>query len=203
LTIKIQPLHSQEQQQIQQNIKRELKRANRSRIEWRMQEMYHRLVKGERDKDIMRALLLSERNYYKYKKKLAARLEERQKERMDSEIWLEVQTLKDRMSKLYSVLAERIHHPNTKTSELPNLAATAESIAINILKLESASITAIKQSNVILENHIKTQLPSSRSKYQQELPKIIYNNSISESTDVLENDNNVIESKNSEIIYND
>lgn len=34
-----------------------------------MQEMYHRLVKGERDKDIMRALLLSERNYYKFKKK--------------------------------------------------------------------------------------------------------------------------------------
>ena len=50
-----------------------------------MQEMYHRLVKGERDKDIMRALLLSERNYYKYKKKLAPELEERQKERMDSD----------------------------------------------------------------------------------------------------------------------
>ena len=46
-------------------------------------------------------------------------MEERQKERMDSEIWLEVQTLKDRMSKLYSVLAERVKDPYTKTSELP------------------------------------------------------------------------------------
>jgi hypothetical protein len=124
-----------------------------------MQEMYHRLVKGERDKDIMRALLLSERNYYKFKKKLSKKLEERQKEKMDSEIWLEVQTLKDRMSQLYSVLAEKVKDPYTKTSELPNLAATAESIAINILKLESANISAIKQSNIILENHIKTQLP--------------------------------------------
>ena len=53
----------------------------------------------------------------------------------------------------------------------PNLAATAESIAINILKLESASITAIKQSN-ILESHVKDQLPT-RSKYQQDLPKIL------------------------------
>ena len=50
-----------------------------------MQEMYHRLVKGERDKDIMRALLLSERNYYKYKKKLSKKLEERQKETMESD----------------------------------------------------------------------------------------------------------------------
>jgi len=137
--------------------------------------MYHRLVKGERDKDIMRTLLLSERNYYKYKKKLSKKLEERQKETMESTIWLEVQTLKDRMSQLYSVLAEKVKDPYTKTSELPNLAATAESIAVNILKLGSASITAIKQSNIILENHIKTQLPS-RSKYQQELPKIIYDN---------------------------
>jgi hypothetical protein len=163
-----------------------------------MQEIYHRLVKGERDKEIMRALLLSERNYYKYKKKLATRLEERQKETMENTIWLEVQTLKDRMSQLYSVLAEKVKDPYTKTSELPN---TAESIAINILKLESASTTAIKQSNILLENHIKTQLPS-RSKHQQELPKIIYNNDINQSS-VLEAENNIIEFKNKTIRYND
>ena len=165
-----------------------------------MREIQYRLIKGESDREIMRTVLLSERNYYKYKKKIAIHLEEIQKERTDSSIWLEVQTLKDRMSQLYSVLAEKVKDPYTKTSELPNLAATAESIAINILKLESASITAIKQSNILLENHIKTQLPS-KSKYQQELPKIIYNNDISQS-DVLENEN-IAETKNSRIIYND
>jgi hypothetical protein len=197
-SIKIQPIQPQEQLQIQ----KERIRRNKSHIEWRMNEMYRRLVKGERDKDIMHSLLLSERNYYKYKKKLSKKLEERQKERMDSEIWLEVQTLKDRMSNLYYTLYERIHHPHTQTSDLPNLIYTAESIAINILKLESASISAVKQSNMLLENHIKTQLPS-RSKYQQELPKIIYhNNDISES-DVLENENNINKTKNNRIIYND
>ena len=98
------------------------------------------------------------------------------------------------------MLAKRIKDPYTKTSDLSNLASTAESIAINILKLESASITAIKQSNIILENHIKTQLPS-RSKYQQEHPKIIYNNNIGDS-DHLEEEN-IIETKNDSIIYND
>jgi seryl-tRNA synthetase len=163
-----------------------------------MQEMYHRLVKGERDKDIMRTLLLSERNYYKYKKKLSKKLEERQKERMDSEIWLEVQTLKDRMSQLYSVLVEKVKDPYTKTSELPNLAATAESIAINILKLESASITAVKQSN-ILESHVISQLPR-RSKYQ-DLPKITSSNI--KKSDILADKNNIIETNISRIIYND
>jgi hypothetical protein len=164
-----------------------------------MQEMYHRLVKGERDKDIMHALLLSERNYYKCRKKLSSKLEERQNENMESTIFLEVQTLKDRMSQLYSVLVEKVKDPYTKTSELPNLAATAESIAINILKLESASITAIKQSNMILENHIKTQLPS-RSKYQQELPKIIYNNK--REPEELEG-NNIIKNQHNNITYKD
>ena len=165
-----------------------------------MQEMYHRLVKGEKDKDIMRALLLSERNYYKYKKKLSKKLEERQKERMDSEIWLEVQTLKDRMSQLYSVLAEKVKDPYTKTSELPNLAATAESIAINILKLESASITAVKQSNMLLENHIKIPLPS-KSRYE-EIPKIICNN-LEDSTDDSVKGNCSIKTKKNGIIYDD
>ena len=50
-----------------------------------MREIQFRLIKGESDKDIMHALLLSERNYYKYKKKLAKKLEERQKEKMDTE----------------------------------------------------------------------------------------------------------------------
>ena len=81
------------------------------------------------------------------------------------------------MSNLYYTLYERIHHSHTKTSDLPNLISTAESNTINILKLESASIIAVKQSNILLENHIMSQLPS-RSKYQQELPKIIFKNDI-------------------------
>ena len=158
-----------------------------------MNEIQFRLINGESDKDIMRAVLLSERNYYKHKQKLASKLEKIQKEKNDTDICLEVQTLKNRMSQLYLVLAEKVKDPYTKTSDLPNLASIAESIAINILKLESASITAIKQSNILLENHIKTQLPS-RSKHQQELLKIIYNNDIGESEN--SETNNII-------IYND
>jgi hypothetical protein len=61
------------------------------------------------------------------------------------------------MSNLYSALYERIHHPHTKTSDLSNLVSTTESIAINILKLEIASLTAIQQSNR-LETYVNTQL---------------------------------------------
>ena len=184
---------------ISENIQKELKRANRSRIRWEMQEIQYRLVKGEKNRDIMRTVMLSERNYYKYKKKISLQLEQIQKERTDSAIWLEVQSLKDRMSNLYLSLYERNQHPHTKTNELPNLVSTAESVAINILKLQVASITAIKQSNV-LESQVNTQLPST-SKYK-ELPKISYSNNREESG-LLEGGNTMAETTNNKIIYED
>ena len=135
-----------------------------------MNEIQYRLVKGEKDKDIMRTVLLSERNYYKYKKKISLHLEEIQKERTDSAIWLEVQTLKDRMSNLYHALFDRIEHPHTKTSDLPNLVSTAESIAINILKLESASISCYETIKLDIRKSYKNtitfkiQIPTRTSK---------------------------------------
>ena len=164
-----------------------------------MHEIQHRLVKGEKDKEIMRAVLLSERNYYKYKRKISLHLEQIQKERTDSAIWLEVQTLKDRMSGLYRALNDKIQHPHTKTSELSNLVSTAESIAINILKLESASIIAIQQSNR-LESQVNIQLPS-KSRFK-ELPKIVYNNN-DRGLENLKDNNNISENENSQTIYND
>ena len=39
-----------------------------------MNEIQFRLINEESDKDIMRTVLLSERNYYKYKQKLAIKI---------------------------------------------------------------------------------------------------------------------------------
>lgn len=175
-------------------IQQKLIRRNKIQIEGILKEIYQRLVTGQNDRDIMRALLLSERNYYKYKQKLSKKIEKYQFEKCDSTIWLEVQTLKDRMSRLYSVVSDRVSDPRIKTSDISNLAFAAQSIAINILKLESASITAIKQSN-LLESQVNMQLPS-RSKYE-EIPKIIYNNDNRKETKDLE------DNKNTTITYND
>ena len=120
----------------------------------------------------------------KYKKVLL-HLEEIQKERTDSAIWLEIQTLKDCMSNLYYTLYERIHHPHTKTSDLPNLV--------------SYSKLALPQNNR-LETYVNTQLPlTSKNK---DLPKISYSNNKEESG-LLEGVNTMAETTNNEIIYED
>jgi hypothetical protein len=77
-----------------------------------------------------------------------------------------------------------------------NIRLTAESIAINLLKLESANFAAIKQSN-ILEKHVNTQLPS-RTKHQ-EFPKIIYKKGASKDLE----ENNIENTNNPRMTYND
>ena len=66
-------------------------------------------------------MVLSEKNYYIYKQQLANKIEKHQLEKCDSTKWLKVQTLKDRMSQLYSVVSERVNDPRTKTSDLPHI----------------------------------------------------------------------------------
>ena len=61
-----------------------------------MNEIQFRLLKGKSDQDIMHTVFLSERNYYKYKKKLAKKLEEIEIEKNDTDMWLEVQILFNR-----------------------------------------------------------------------------------------------------------
>ena len=59
-------------------------------------------------------MVLSEENYYIYKQQLANKIEKYQLEKCDSTKWLKVQTLKDRMSQLYSVVSERVNDPELK-----------------------------------------------------------------------------------------
>lgn len=143
-------------------------RRTKREIEGDLNEIYYRLVPGQKDKDIMRATLLKERNYYKYKQKLSKRLENVQKEKTENSIWLEVQTLKDRMSNIYCVLEERIKNARTETKELPGLAMSAESVAINILRLESASLTAVKRTN-----NLEKKVLNNISTKHNELPILI------------------------------
>jgi hypothetical protein len=63
-----------QKQQGQQNKNKRFRRA-KQKIEYELTEIYRRLCNdGESDFQIMTALCLQERNYYKYKKRLETRL---------------------------------------------------------------------------------------------------------------------------------
>jgi hypothetical protein len=72
------------------DIQNRVRRKNKCQKERHLIEVYYKIVTRQKDRDIMRALLVSERNYYKYKQKLAKKLEKYQLERYNSALWLEV-----------------------------------------------------------------------------------------------------------------
>ena len=136
----------QQQKQKQGQQKNKRFRRTKQKMEYELTEIYKRLCNGESDFQIMIALCLQERNYYKYKKRLEERLIEYQHKKADNTIFMESQLFKNRMLTLYKALENQIISDN-KTSgiEKAKCAEIAANIAIIVLKMESEGIKAVKE----------------------------------------------------------
>ncbi len=132
----------------EQSNKKERKRFRRTKqkMEYELDEIFRRLCNGESDFQIMTTLNLQERNYYKYKKKLEARLMEYQLKKTDDTIFMESHLFKNRMLTLYKGLEDVVLSPdkNVTGSDRSKCAEVAASIATNIIRIESEGIKAIK-----------------------------------------------------------
>lgn len=113
-------------------------------MEYELIEIYRRLCNGESDFQIMTALCIQERNYYKYKKRLEVRLMEYQRKKTDDMIFMESQLFKNRMLTLYKALENSVLSDKTSGTDKAKYAEIAANIAINVLKMESEGIKAVK-----------------------------------------------------------
>ena len=133
------------QQHRQNNKKSKRFRRTKQKMEYELREIYHRLCNGESDFQIMSFLSLQERNYYKYKKRLETRLMEYQRKKTNDTIFMESQLFKNRMLKLYKALENRVTSPdNTSGVEKSKCAEIAANIAIDVFKMESERIYAVR-----------------------------------------------------------
>ena len=115
-------------------------------MEYELTEIYQRLCNGESDFLIMTTLYLQERNYYKYKKRLEVRLMEYQRNKTVDTIFMESQLFKNRMLNLYKALENQVTSADkTSGTDKAKCAEIAANIAIEILKLESEGIRAVKE----------------------------------------------------------
>jgi hypothetical protein len=138
-------------QKQQLNKKRRFRRT-KQKMEYELAEIYKGLCNGETDIQIMTALYLQERNYYKYKKRLETRLMEYQRKKTYDTIFLESQLFKNRMLKLYKALENRVTSPdNTSGVEKSKCAEIAANIAIDVLKMESEGIHKVVKDALIAE----------------------------------------------------
>jgi hypothetical protein len=137
-------LSSSEEEQLNK-IERRRFRRTKQKMEYELTEIYRRLCNGETDFQIMATLHLQERNYYKYKKKLEARLMEYQLKKTDDTIFTECQFFKSRMLTLYKALENQVTSDKTSGTDKAKCAEVASEIAIDLLKLESENVKAIHE----------------------------------------------------------
>jgi hypothetical protein len=142
LPSEISSLSSEEEQS---NKKERRFRRTKQKMEYELTEIYRRLCNGETDLQIMTNLHLQERNYYKYKKRLEARIMEYQLKKTDDTIFTECQFFKSRMLTLYKALENQVTSDKTSGTDKAKCAEVASEIAIDLLKLESENVKAIHE----------------------------------------------------------
>ena len=99
-------------------------------------EIEHRICQGRTDKEIMDELGIKERIFYYYKEKLYQQSAEIQAKKTEEIFAFEMQILKDRLSRIYRHLEQRITAGNTKAHDLVEIVPVACDIAETIFKLE-------------------------------------------------------------------
>ena len=164
---------SPREQQQKQNKKRF--RRTKQKMEYELNDIYRRLCNGETDFQIMTTLCIQERNYYKYKKRLEARIMEYQHKKTDNTIFTESQLLKKHMLTLYKALENQVISDNKISGiEKAKCAEVAANIAKDVLKMESEGIKAVKElasknvqgKNIL--NNLRSRSNNDESKIQKE-----------------------------------
>jgi hypothetical protein len=113
--------------------------------ERQMQLIFRMLLENKTNEQIASELKISIRSVQNYKRKLEQRYMTYQREKTDSTLFLEVNLLKNRLLKLYKCLEDKVTDPDTEANDTARCADVASSLAINVIKLESEGIRAIKQ----------------------------------------------------------
>ena len=141
--------------------------------EAQLQQIFCMLLENKTNEQIASELKISIRSVQNYKRKLEQRYMAYQREKTDSTLFLEVNLLKNRLLKLYRCLESKVTDSKTGASDSARCADVATNIAINVIKLESEGIKAIKQlglstaENVAKKNN--ANLNNNLNRYDYEL----------------------------------
>ncbi len=127
-------------------------------MEKTLMEIEHRICEGHTDKEIMDDLAIKERTFYYYKEKLyqqSARIQAKTK--TEQVLAFEMQILKDRLSRMYRHLDQRVTAENVKARDLIEIVPLACNIAETIYKLEIEGLRALSGINKLTINKTAQQ----------------------------------------------
>jgi hypothetical protein len=118
---------------------------NKQQFEAQLQQIFRLLLENKTQEEIAHELNISTRTVARYSQRIDQRYGEVQRQKNDDTLFLECHLFKNRMLNLYKSLENKVFDDKTSGVEKARCAEIAASIALDVLKLESEGIRAVKE----------------------------------------------------------
>jgi hypothetical protein len=114
--------------------------------EAQLQQIFRMLLEGNKTQEqIANQLNINMRTVQRYTQEIDKRYGEMQRQKTDDTLFTECQIFKNRMLNLYTILENKASDLKTSGTEAAKCAEIAANIAIDVLKMESEGIRAVRE----------------------------------------------------------
>jgi hypothetical protein len=117
---------------------------SKQQFEAQLQHIFRLLLENKTQEEISHELNISTRTVARYSSHIDKRYGEIQRQKTDNTLLLECHLFKNRILNLYKALETKVLDDKTSGVETAKCAEIAASIALDVLKLESEGIKAVK-----------------------------------------------------------
>ena len=150
-----------------------IKLINKHQYEIQLQQIFRLLLENKSQEEIARELNISTRSVARYYQRIEKRYGEIQRQKTLDTIFLESQLFKNRLLHVYKILEKKAQDPKINGNECAKCCEVASNIALDVLKMESEGIKAVKQGRGLMAEAktAKTLSTVSDSDMREELEK--------------------------------
>ena len=113
--------------------------------EAQIQQIFRMLLENRTQEQIANQLNIAVKTVQRYTQEIDKRYGEMQRQKTDDTLFTECQIFKNRLLKLYSILETKAADLKTSGNETAKCCEVAANIAIDVLKMESEGIRAVKE----------------------------------------------------------
>ncbi len=117
---------------------------SKQQYEAQLQQIFRLLLENKTQEEIARELNISTRTVARYSQRIDKRHGQIQKQKTYDTLFLECNLLKNRLLTLYKALETQVISDKTSGTEKAKCAEVAANIAIDVMKMESEGIKAVK-----------------------------------------------------------
>jgi hypothetical protein len=127
---------------------------NRQQYEAQLQQIFRLLLENKTQEEIAHELNISTRTVARYTQRIDKRYGDIQRQKNDDSLFTECQLFKNRMLTLYKIAENKASDPKISGSETAKCIEVAANICVDVLKMESEGIKAVKELGLSAEKAV-------------------------------------------------